>query len=207
MCATFFSVGSCLLTYWYMLHYFISCSLLETGDCRGFIPRWYYNINNTKCETFTYGGCGVMRINLRQRMSVKEIAVDQFPATEGRPSINHRVLAKLFKSKGIGKKPSSPSQVGGQGIVKKPSSASEGEGQGIADKPSTASKGEGQGLADKPSSASKGEGQGIADKPSSASKGGGQVIADKPSTASQGEGQVIDEKPSSASQGGDQGID
>jgi len=29
----------------------------DRGTCRAFIPRWYYNSENLRCETFAYGGC------------------------------------------------------------------------------------------------------------------------------------------------------
>lgn len=29
----------------------------KVGRCRGSFPRWYYNAETQKCETFTFGGC------------------------------------------------------------------------------------------------------------------------------------------------------
>ena len=30
----------------------------ETGNCRGFIPRYFHNNDTGRCEEFIYGGCG-----------------------------------------------------------------------------------------------------------------------------------------------------
>jgi hypothetical protein len=35
------------------------CSLpQEVGNCRGLIPRFWFNAATGRCEAFTYGGCG-----------------------------------------------------------------------------------------------------------------------------------------------------
>lgn len=84
--------------YWYMLHYFISYPLLETGDCRGFIPRWYYNINNTKCETFTYGGCGGNENKFETEDECERNCSGSVPATEGWYSIHVHVNCTCMKT-------------------------------------------------------------------------------------------------------------
>lgn len=30
---------------------------LETGSCKGYFPRWFYNTTSNRCEVFIYGGC------------------------------------------------------------------------------------------------------------------------------------------------------
>ena len=36
-----------------------SCQLpADTGPCRGFLQRFFYDPSSETCETFTYGGCG-----------------------------------------------------------------------------------------------------------------------------------------------------
>lgn len=35
----------------------------EVGPCRGFFPRWYYDVNLQRCLQFTYGGCRGNRNN------------------------------------------------------------------------------------------------------------------------------------------------
>ena len=35
------------------------CSLEpETGTCKGYIPRFFFNSTSNQCEEFIYGGCG-----------------------------------------------------------------------------------------------------------------------------------------------------
>ena len=29
----------------------------ETGMCRGYMPKWFYNSTSSRCEKFIYGGC------------------------------------------------------------------------------------------------------------------------------------------------------
>ena len=37
----------------------MDCALpAEIGMCRAAIPRYFYNIDTEKCESFTWGGCG-----------------------------------------------------------------------------------------------------------------------------------------------------
>lgn len=30
----------------------------ETGMCKGYFPRWYYDTGAKRCQKFIYGGCG-----------------------------------------------------------------------------------------------------------------------------------------------------
>lgn len=30
----------------------------ETGNCKAFFPRFYFNSSTNKCENFVWGGCG-----------------------------------------------------------------------------------------------------------------------------------------------------
>ena len=32
--------------------------LPATGPCRGYLKRFYYNVDTGRCEFFVYGGCG-----------------------------------------------------------------------------------------------------------------------------------------------------
>jgi len=42
-------------------------SLPETGECRAAFPRWYYNMDSSKCEEFLYGGCGGNKNNFKTK--------------------------------------------------------------------------------------------------------------------------------------------
>ena len=34
------------------------CTLpVESGDCRAYVPSWYYDVSTRTCHKFVYGGC------------------------------------------------------------------------------------------------------------------------------------------------------
>ncbi|KAI0239009.1 Kunitz-type serine protease inhibitor bitisilin-2 [Lamellibrachia satsuma] len=45
----------------------------ETGPCRAYFPRWYYNCATCKCEKFVYGGCKGNRNRFKTERACRRI--------------------------------------------------------------------------------------------------------------------------------------
>lgn len=48
----------------------------DTGLCRGYFPRYFYNANSGKCEQFVYGGCGGNSNNFNSLFQCQQSCID-----------------------------------------------------------------------------------------------------------------------------------
>lgn len=69
-----------------------ACSFpADTGTCRAYFPKYYYDTNSGTCEEFIYGGCGG---NANRFSTIEECSelcgsrkpVDQVPSTTVAPT-------------------------------------------------------------------------------------------------------------------------
>jgi len=47
----------------------------DTGICRGYFPRFFYNMMSKQCETFIYGGCGGNANNFRTKIECENFSL------------------------------------------------------------------------------------------------------------------------------------
>jgi len=68
---------------------------LETGPCRGTIPRWYFNARRGRCEEFVFGGCQgnannfVNEQECAQRCSPNQVKPTESPVVLDREGKTH----------------------------------------------------------------------------------------------------------------------
>ncbi|XP_068710293.1 uncharacterized protein [Montipora foliosa] len=69
------------------------------GPCRGFIPQWFYNSNTSRCEQFTYGGCGGNANRFTTKTQCQERCTGG--PSKNSPCLRQQLVAKSSGNRGV----------------------------------------------------------------------------------------------------------